>query len=257
MKQFIGNILPKSGLSPLLHVVLNILLALAVFVLVRIEFVGAAFVLVLLSKWRMFVVRPRFWPANLRVNAVDLIVSLSVVLFMIQTGSALVQLAWAGFYVLWLLVVKPGSSTFWQSLQSTLGLGLGLVVLFYALGDLPVYWLVLMAGLICYFASRHFFDSFEEPYAKLLSSMFSFFGAALTWVMGHWLLFYLGGVLAQPALLLIAAAYGLAALYYLDHFDRLSRPVKVEIMVVSAVITVAIIASLTVNAVTTINDLLG
>lgn len=256
MRQLVSAILPSSGFSPLLRVALNVFLALAVFILVRIEFAHAAFLLVILSKWRMFAVRPRFWLPNFRVNAVDLIVSLSTVLFMLQTNNPGWQFAWAGFYAAWLLVIKPGSGVFWQSLQSALGLGLGSIILFYGLGDLALYWLVLLAGAICYFAARHFFDSFEEPYAKLLSYMYGFFGAAITWVMGHWLLFYLDGVLAQPALLLIAIGYGLAALYYLDHFDRLSRPVKVEIMVASAVIAVAIIASLTVNVMSTVKDLL-
>lgn len=256
MKQFTANILPAAGFSPVFHIGLNILLAFVVFVLVRIEFAQLALVLVLLSKWRMLVVRPRFWIPNIRVNAVDIIVSLSILVFMVQSGTAAIQLAWALMYVIWLLIVKPASGTPMISLQATIGLLMGQVALFYGLGDAPLYWLVIISGFICYFVARHFFDSFDEPYAKLLSNLFGFFGAASTWVMGHWMLFYLNGTIAQPAIILIAAGYGMAALYYLDHYDRLSKAVKIEILVTTLVIIIAIIASLSVNVTATIREIL-
>jgi hypothetical protein len=70
----------------------------------------------------------------------------------------------------------------------------------------------------------------------------------------HWLLFY--GFLAQPTLLLTALGYGLAALYYLDHHDRLSRLARIEIIVTTFAIVVAVVVSLTVNAGTTVRALL-
>ena len=79
---------------------------------------------------------------------------------------------------------------------------------------------------------------------------------ALTWVLGHWLLFYGNGLVAQPTLLLVAIGYGFCALYYLDHHDRLSKMVGVEIMAITAVIVLAIMASLLVNVSGTVKDLL-
>jgi len=256
MKPLIAKIKPASGFSRLAHVGLNILLPLTVFIFVRIDFVQLALSIILLSKWRMFVVRPRFWLANIRANAVDIIVSLSFLLFMVESASPFTQLMWATAYALWLVVVKPASSTFMVSLQAMAGLLFGLVALFIGLGDGPLYWLVLLTGLFCYLAARHFFDSFDEPYAKLLAYLFCYFGAALTWVLGHWLLFYANGLVAQPALLLIAVGYGLAALYYLDHHDRLSKLVRIEIMATTTVIAMAIVASLAVNITATVRDLL-
>lgn len=256
MKQLIAKIKPASGFSQFLHVSLNILLPLIIFVLVRIEFVQLALALILLSKWRMFVVRPRFWPANIRANAVDIIVSLSVLLFMVNSGSPFVQFLWAGSYAVWLVALKPASSTLMVSLQAMIGLFFGLSALFIGLGDAPLYVLVLLTGVICYLSARHFFDSFDESYAKLLSYAWGYFGAALTWVLGHWLLFYGNGFIAQPTLLLAAIGYGLAALYYLDHHDRLSKLVRIEIMAITTVITLAIVGSLTVNVTGTVSELL-
>ncbi len=256
MKQLIAKIKPATGFSQFLHISLNILLPLIVFVLVRIEFVPLALVLILLSKWRMFVVRPRFWLANIRANSVDIIVSLSFLYFMVYSGSSAIQLLWTAGYAMWLAVIKPASSVPMVSAQAMIGLCFGLTALFLSLGGSPLYWLVLLAGLVCYLSGRHFLDSFDEPYARLLSYSWAFFGAALTWILGHWLLFYGNGLIAQPVLMLLAVGYGLAALYYLDHHDRLSKTVRVEIMIITAVIVLAIVASLAVNVTGTVSDLL-
>ncbi|HZM64296.1 MAG TPA: hypothetical protein VFB59_04145 [Candidatus Saccharimonadales bacterium] len=256
MKQLIAKIKPASGFSQFLRVGLNVLFPLIIFVLVRIEFVQLAFVLILLSKWRMFVVRPRFWLANIRANSVDIIVSISILLFMVNSASPTIQLLWAAGYAIWLAGIKPMSSTFMVSLQATFGLLFGLSAIFIGLGDSPLYVLVLLSGLICYLAARHFFDSFDEPFAKLLSFAWAYFGAALTLVLGHWLLFYGNGIIAQPTLLLAALGYCLAALYYLDHYDKLSKLVRIEIVTITAVIVVAIVGSLTVNITGTVQELL-
>ena len=140
------------------------------------------------------------------------------------------------------------------SVQSMAGLLLGLSAIFLEWGGSPLYWLVLTVATVCYLTARHFFDSFEEPYAKLLSYLWAFFAAALTWVLGHWLLFY--GPIAQPTLLLVAVGYGLAVLYYLDHNDKLSKLVRAEIMATTCAIAVAVVVSLTVNVVSTVRELL-
>lgn len=254
MRPLISKIKPASGFSRLAHVGSNIVLALLVFVLVRIEFVPLALALILLSKWRMFVVRPRFWPANFRANAVDIIVSVSLLVLMIHSNSQAMQLVWAAGYAVWLLVIKPASGALMVSIQAMTGLLLGLSAVFIEWGGGALYWLVLAAAIACYLAARHFFDSFDEPYAKLLSYLWAYFAAALTWILGHWLLFY--GAIAQPTLLLVGLGYGLAALYYLDHHDKLSRPVRIEIMVTTCAIVVAVAVSLTVNVLSTVRALL-
>lgn len=256
MRQLIAKIKPASGYSQFLHVGLNVLFPLLIFVLVRIEFIQLAVVLILLSKWRMFAVRPRFWFANVRANAVDIIVSLSFLLFMSSSESPFVQFTWAASYALWLAAIKPMSSTFMISLQAMLGLLFGLSAVFIGLSGVPLYGLVLGTGLVCYLSARHFFDSFDEPYARLLAYGWAYFGAALTWVLGHWLLFYGNGLIAQPTLILVALGYCLAALYYLDHYDKLSRLVRVEIMAITGVTVVAIVGSLLVNVSGTVQDLL-
>ena len=254
MRPLINKLKPASGFSRWAHVVSNIVLALLVFVLVRIDFVQLALALVLLSKWRMLAVRPRFWPALVRYNSIDIIVSVSFLVFMANSDSQFAQLVWAAAYAAWLLIVKPASGAMMVSVQAMTGLLFGLSAVFMEWGGSALYWLVLSAAIVCYLAARHFFDSFDEPYAKLLSHLWAYFAAALTWVLGHWLLFY--GVIAQPTLLLVAVGYGLAALYYLDHYDKLSRLVRIEIMATTCAIIGAVAVSLAVNVVSTVRALL-
>lgn len=240
MRPIVAKIKPVTGFSYFLHLVLLALLPFALFVLVRIHFIQLAFILIVLSKWRMFAVRPRFWVANIRANSVDIIVGLSALTLMLQSGSLLWQAVWAVAYAVWLIFLKPQSSLFMTAVQAAVGFLAGLSALYIAWSDGPLYGMVFATGLICYLVARHFFDSFEEPYAKFLSYLWGYFGAALMWVLGHWLLFY--GNIAQPTVLLVALGYGLAALYYLDHFDKLSVALRRQFVFIMVAIVFIVLA---------------
>jgi hypothetical protein len=242
MRPILAKVRPTSGFAYLFHLLLLVVLPAAMFILVRLQFVQLALSLVVLSKWRMFAVRPRFWPANVRANAIDLIVGLSVVMFMTHSSSVYLQLLWAALYAVWLIAVKPASGLFMISTQAFIGQFCGLVALYVAWAAGPLYGLTLITGLICFLAARHFFDNFDEPYSKLLSYIWGYFGAALAWLLGHWLLFY--GVLSQSTLLLSTLGYGLAVLYYLDHTDRLSKTIRRQfIFVMLAIVVVVLVFS--------------
>jgi hypothetical protein len=244
MKPLVAKLKPAGGISQLLHLSLLILLPLALFVLVRLgdTFIKLAFSIVLLSKWRMFAVRPRFWPAIIRANAVDIIVGLSIVLFMTHATTQWWQLIWALLYGVWLIFLKPATGTAMTSTQAAIGQLCGLMAIYLTWSAAPLYGLVLATGLVCYLAARHFFDSFDESYARLLAYFWGYFGAALAWVLGHWLLFY--HFISQPALLLSIIGYGLGGLYYFDHADRLNTGLKRQfIFVMLAVILVIVTLS--------------
>jgi hypothetical protein len=196
--------------------------------------------LVLLSKWRMLAVKPRYWPANIRANAIDITVGLSIIVFMAQSPSMAWQGVWAVTYAIWLIIIKPGSSIWKTSAQALLGQLAGLMALFIGWAGAPLYLLVIMTWLICYVAARHFFTSFDEPYTSLYAHTWGYFAAALSWVLGHWLLFY--GVLAQPTLLLTVIGYGLATIYYLDQTDRLSPLLRRQFVFSMVAIVVAVLA---------------
>jgi len=233
---------PASGFSHFVHLGLVILLPALVFVLVRINFIQLALAIILLSKWRMFAVRPRYWPANVRANAVDIMVGVSIVVFMAHTDAFSWHLIWAFLYGVWLVFIKPGASTMLVSIQAFIGQMMALMAVFLAWKSAPLLGLVIAVWAICYLAARHFFTSFDEPHTSLFSHTWGYLAAALMWVLGHWLLFY--GVLAQPTLLLGTISLVCGGLYYLEETDRLSLLLRRQfVFILVAIIMVILVFS--------------
>jgi len=239
MRQIAAKIKPAAGFSHFIHIVLTCLLPATVFVAVRLNFVQIAVALILLSKWRMFAVKPRHWAANIRVNAVDLIFGISVLICMANVDSQMIQLIWALVYGFWLLVIKPLDSVFGVSLQALLSQALGLVALFIAWGDAPVAVLVIGTWIITYNCARHFFAVFEESMSRYLGGVWAYFSAALAWISCHWLLFY--GPVAQPALLLSVLGSGMGGIYFLEKTDRVSVLLRRQIIFIMIAIVVIVL----------------
>jgi hypothetical protein len=231
---------PKHGFAYYLHLGLTTLLPLLVFVFVRIDFLQLAIVVVLLSKWRIFAVRPRYWGTNIRSNAVDIMVGLAAVVFMAYTFSPGWQFFWAALYAGWLLFIKPRSGVIMVSIQALLGQTLGLMALFLWWKQAPLIGLVFAVWAICYLSARHFFTSFDENYGSMYAHVWAYFGGALAWVLGHWLLFY--GELAQPTLLLTVIGSGLATMYYLDQTDRSSVILRRQFVFIMVAVVVVVLA---------------
>lgn len=240
--RIVGKFKPTRGFAHVFHILLSALIPLLVLIFVRSNFVQLAVAIILITKWRIFTVRPRFWPAIIRANAIDVLVGLSTIVFMVHSHSGSLQLFWAILYAVWQIYLKPGRSVFKVSLQALVGQTYALVALFLAWQTASIFLLVIGAWAITYLAARHFFTSFEEPYTPLYSYTWGYFGAALTWVNVHWLLFY--SVLAQPALLLTVIGFGLGSLYFLHETDRLNKLYQREIIfVMIMVITVVLLLS--------------
>jgi hypothetical protein len=236
------NLKPAQGFSHYFHLGLTSFLPAVIFVLIRMGFAQVAVILILLSKWRMFVVRPRYWMANLAANAVDIIVGLSIVVFMDHTSSALMQLIWAALYGFWLVFIKPGSNLFMVSTQALIGQALGLVALYVAWLQAPMLGIVFATWVVTYLSARHFFTSFEDQYTPLFAHGWAYFAAALTWVLSHWLLFY--GAIPQPALLLTVIGSSLGGMFYLSETDRLGSKMRMQFMfIMFAVVLIVIVLS--------------
>ena len=78
----------RNTLSSVTHVILNIALAVVSTALTVISgnwIFGV--VLVLLSKWRILAVRPRYWWVNIKANLVDLTVGISLALLVYIAGT--------------------------------------------------------------------------------------------------------------------------------------------------------------------------
>ncbi|MGH7239888.1 MAG: hypothetical protein ACREHG_07460 [Candidatus Saccharimonadales bacterium] len=239
VKLLLNRIKPTGGFSYILHLLLVLVLPVAVFVLISLGFVQLVISLIVLSKWRMFAVRPRFWAANIRANAVDLMVGLSIVVFMVHSGSIALKLVWTVAYAIWLLFIKTASSEFMITTQAFIGQLTALMALYLIWASGPVWGLTLLTGIFCFLAARHFLEAFDEPYARLISYIWGYFGAALAWLLSHWLLFY--HFISLPTLLLSCLGYGIAVLYYLDHRDKLNTVLKRQFVLGMFAVTLIIL----------------
>lgn len=234
------RIKPAGGYSAILHVALVIVLPILLFVLVRLEFVAFAFLAVFLSKWRMFALRMRHWPASIRANAVDILVGLSVVAFMsIASNNQAVQVTWTVLYMLWLIVLKPRTGPLWIGVQAMVAQTVALVALFQVGNEANEALLTIGTAFITYLSARHFLASFDEGMSRATAYSWAFFCASLTWLSSKWLLYY--GPVSQPALIITVVGYCLAAIYYLEHKDRLKKAVRTQFVGLAVTIVLFIL----------------
>lgn len=213
--EFLKFVRKRSFISELVYTSLNIALAVGVFLIVRYtEAVWFAIVLVMLSKWRVFAVRPRYWWANLQSNMVDFIVSISIVIHMYtinaqtvinEDAKVLLLLGLMVLYIGWLLFIKPRSKRVYVAVQAGSALFFGSAALFTISFNWPVSIVVLFAWLIGYAAARHALNSFDdETHSLFIALVWGLVIAEISWVAYHWAIAYPLPIF--PSLLLPQAA---------------------------------------------------
>ncbi|HEX8390664.1 MAG TPA: hypothetical protein VF597_04545 [Candidatus Saccharimonadales bacterium] len=193
----------RSRVSDVVYRLLNIVYAASLFLLVSpgVGLPYLAYLLVVLSKWRVFAVRPRFWFANLQANFIDFMVGISVVTLMILASATV---PWAGamlavLFAVWLLVLKPHTAQRWMLVQAAVGQFIALMALFSLAHDFefdPVITdssvlTVVLAWLIGYMTARHALSAFRsEDDRTLLSLIWGFVVAEIAWLAHHWTIAY-------------------------------------------------------------------
>lgn len=231
---------PTSRVAASLHILYMVLLPLLALSLVRSGFTNAAIVVVILSKWRMFAVKPRYWLANIRANSVDMIVGFASVVFMSQSDELTTTLIWAGLYSAWLILLKPRSSALMVSLQALVAQGVGLVAIFNNFSSWNPAILVLLAWVVCFCASKHLLVAFEDESNRSLSHLWAIFGAEISLVLGHWHIVYANAV-PMVALVLSVIGYALALGYYLHKTRGLSRAFRQQLFIFSIMVIAIIV----------------
>ena len=182
----------RSRLSESAYVALNIGLAATLFIIVlAVQSPRLAFAVVLLSKWRILAVRPRFWFANLLANTVDIIVGLGMVILLYgASGSVWLQAIIALLYAGWLLFVKPRSKRVFVAYQAGIALFVGITALSMVSFSWNIFFFVLIMWLLGYTVARHVLLSYEEPLANMYALVAGFITAELGWIGFHWLMAY-------------------------------------------------------------------
>ncbi len=198
--QFLKFVRKRSFLSELIYTILNVALAVGVLLIVLYtEAVWLAILLVIVSKWRVFAVRPRYWWANLRSNMVDFIFSISIVLHMYTINAVPIEaspklallIGLTLVYIVWLLFIKPRSKRLFITIQAGATAFLGISALFTISFSWPVSIVVALAWLIGYAAARHVLSSYdEETHGLFLGLVWGLVVAEIAWVSYHWAIAY-------------------------------------------------------------------
>ena len=212
--EFLKSSKRRSLVSELVYVILNVAFAVSILAIVlAIESPLPAFALVLLSKWRILAVRPRYWFANIQTNLVDIIVSLSIVILLYSASGAIgIQVLLTALYVAWLLYIKPKSKKIFIAAQAGASVFLGITALMIVSYDWIASIVVLLMWLIGYSAARHVVSSYDEPHTSFYSLAWGFVFAELGWLGYHWTFAYAipgaGDIkLSQIALIMLAISF--------------------------------------------------
>ena len=199
----------RNVISSVLHIVLNLLLGVGSIVLTF--FTGSwlvGLVLVLLSKWRIFAVRPRYWWVNILSSLVDLIVGTSFVLIAYCSGStewlpihAILAIA----YCAWLIFLKPKSEGYATEAQSIIAIFLGSTAACYLFASYDAIFMTMSCFLIGFAAARHILVQSDDNNFGLLTYMCGLISAEVAWLLNSWLIIYTfpGTGIAIPQLSII------------------------------------------------------
>lgn len=209
--EFLKSSKRRTLVSELVYIILNIALAGAILaVIIVTESVLAGMALVLLSKWRVFAVRPRYWTANIKANLVDTIVGLSIVILIASAGGVLVaQGILTALYIGWLLFIKPRSKRVFVAIQAAAAVFLGVTALMTVSYGWPASVVVVLMWMIGYASARHILSTYEEAHSSFYTLVCGLVFAELGWLAYHWTFAYdlpLFGAVKIPQIALIAVA---------------------------------------------------
>lgn len=182
----------RSQITELTYSALNVAMAVAILlVTLSTQTIWLPLLVVLLSKWRVLAVRPRYWWANILANMVDVIVGLGfVVMLSASAGSLTLQIVQTLAYIVWLLFIKPRSKRSFVAVQSLAAVFVGTTALASVAYSVDV--IVIVAGMwvIGYAAFRHLLMHYDEPLTATLSLLSGLLMAQLGWFGYHWLFVY-------------------------------------------------------------------
>ena len=230
-KRFWGK-KPGFDFGDVLHIGVNSLFVAVIYATIEVwSLVSLAVVLVLLSKWRVLAVQPRFWLPNIKANLVDLIVGISTVTLAYQAQQGWVSIIWMLLYLGWLLFVKPQTQEMWVGLQAFWAQFLGLIaVLMVATFVRQPLLVCAFVWLIAWATARHFFSNYEEPHYRSLGLIWGLLVSQAVWISLHWLQYYIvfDIKIATITLIITVVATSLGSIYHAYKKESLHRGILIE-----------------------------
>lgn len=250
MADFIFIRKSRNALSAILHVIFNMLLGIGSIVITVVT--GSwilGIILVLLSKWRVFAVRPRYWLANIKSSLVDLIVGASIVFITYCSGTNIMPVHYAlgAVYTIWLIFIKPKSTEVFTEIQSLTAIFLGSTAVVLMSASANAIFMAVVCGIIGYGAARHVMIQNDDHDFALTTRICGLVAAEIAWLSRSWLIVYKFGntgiIVPQLAIILTVLAFGFGRAYrsILKHDDTLkfsdvALPVLFSIFIIAVII---------------------
>lgn len=238
----------RNAFSSLIHIILNILLGVgSIFITIITGNWIIGLILVILSKWRVFAVRPHYWLVNIKANLVDFIVGASLVFISYCYGTTImpIHILLSIFYSIWLLFIKPQSSEAATATQALTAIFLGITASVLMSANADAIFLALAGFIIGYGASRHIVVQREDTrHTSLVVLACGLIFAEITWLAHHWLIIYsfqeTGILIPQVAITLSLFSFLFGRLYNsaLKHDGK----IKAEEVVLPTIFCLLIIA---------------
>lgn len=232
----------KDRLFAVLHFAFKLLLPIFAFlIIVFLELPLLAYILILLSKWRILSVKPRFWWSNLQINATDLIFSLSVIYFMSFPQLELYQqLIWLFAYFVWILGFRSRSLQSKHLLQGLIAQGLGVSALIYSIDQASLPLILFGIWLVSVLAARHILNGLpKETRYESLIHIWGLFSIQLAWVLLHWQVNF--WVLPHLVFLQSVILSAFSLLYFLHHNNSLPVFLYRQVITSVLIITIAVL----------------
>lgn len=252
--EFLRTVRRRSFVSETVYIILNIALAIAILgatIATGTPWLGLA--LILLSKWRIFAVRPRYWFAHVEANIVDIIVSFGTLTLIYlagqnQGGGLAVQFVLTALYIVWLLFLKPRSKITYVTAQAGAAVFIGTMALESVSYGWPSSPVVVIMWLIGYSCARHVLVAHSDKDIRPMSLVWGFIFAELGWLTYHWTIAYnlpfaAGLQLPQATLLLLGVSLLAERTYssYMKHDAiKLNDIILPLILVVSIIIVLMV-----------------
>jgi len=266
--EFLKTIKRRSFISEAVYVFLNIGLAVLLMVIIRTTgSIWLAFAIVVIGKWRIFAVRPRFWLAHIQVNLVNIIVSLGYVVLLYVVNSAsiddlqtlLIQSGLVMLDIMWLLFLKSQSKRKYIVIQAGVALFLGITAIY----SLSYNWIaspvVLLVWLVGYATARQVLCSYDdEKHIELLSLTWGLMLAEVGWLAYHWTIAYRLPIITNillPQVSIILICFGFLAYKSYDSFYH-HQKVRINDIILPLLFTISIVSILLLafnNVITGIN----
>ena len=210
------------------HQLLSLTLPISVYLLVsKFGLPILALIAILFSKWQVFLVKPRFWWANIKFCAVDLIFKLSILSLTIfsqikiealinksSVSLHIMQLSLMLLYLFWNLYLRTKTDPLKMLFQSLLSQFLGLTSLAWLSGFIspviPIPLAILGAWLISYATSQHTLYAYEESAIPQLSSFWALISTTLFFLQIIWAqnFTFFSGLIYIPLLPIVTVGLG-------------------------------------------------